>query len=83
MMANVVLFVIGLVSFVIGVLLVRYRKGVAKANAEANRSFFGELGELGERVANNSTPFYAAMVGMVASLIGLFVMIAAFFYRQH
>ncbi len=80
MIANVVLFAIGLVSFVIGVLLVRYRKGVAKANAEANRSFFGKLGD---RVANNSTPFYAAMVGMVASLIGLFVMIAAFFYHQH
>lgn len=65
----------GLIIFVAGILLIRYRTVLAAQNAMAQRAFFGRAGE---QAARNSTPSRTALTGFFFIALGVvFIVVVA------
>ena len=68
---------IGPVAIIIGVVAIKYRKGMASGIAEGQRTMFGKAGELIARQSKPSGVVVAGaggiLIGVVMILMGLFI----------
>jgi hypothetical protein len=58
--------------FALGILLIVFRKPVARFSSDAQRALFGRLGR---SIANQTTPWTYGVVGIGAVVIGLLVLV--------
>ncbi len=75
MIPNIFLLIFGVVIVTLGVLLIRFRNALAKANADNLRAF---MGSPGARAARGSTPGISIASGGVAIFIGIVTIIFSF-----
>jgi hypothetical protein len=68
-----VVYVLGSLSLAIGVAVLVYRRRLAALNAKAIKNTFPA--QLGRAPAASSTPRIFAMIGVVAIVLGLFVIV--------
>jgi hypothetical protein len=73
---NVLGLLLALVPAVAGVLALVFRARISAWNARVNRRSFGAYGE---RVAQNSTPTWIAVIGVGLILVGLVSVLRAIF----
>ncbi len=74
---NLAQFVVGIVIFIGGILIISYREKVLRSSIEANRRIWGKRVSSGLQKRAGSGSIFA--VGVVALLIGVVGAVTAFF----